>query len=115
MAEGIIQRKARDFAIRIIGCYKFLCDEKAEYVMSKQLLRCGTSIGANAYEAINAQSKADFINKYCISLKEADETAYWLDILQATEYLDKTQFDSLNSDCVELIKLLTSAIKKLKQ
>jgi four helix bundle protein len=115
MAEGFIQSKARDFAIRIIGCYKYLCEEKSEYVMSKQLLRCGTSIGANAHEAINAQSKADFINKYSISLKEADETTYWLDILQATGYLDKSQFESLNSDCIELIKLLTSAIKKLKQ
>lgn len=115
MAEGLIQKKSRDFAIRIIGCYKFLCEKKSEYVLSKQLLRSGTSIGANAHEAVNAQSRADFISKYSISLKEANETTYWLDILQASNYIDKEQFESLNNDCNELIKLLTSALKKLKE
>ena len=115
MAVGLIQKKSRDFAIRIVECYKYLCENKSEYVLSKQLLRSGTSIGANAHEAINAQSKADFISKYSISLKEANETAYWLDILQASNYIDKEQFESINKDCNELIKLLTSALKKLKQ
>ena len=115
MAVGLIQKKSRDFAIRIIECYKYLCDKKSEYVLSKQLLRCGTSIGANAHEAVNAQSRADFISKYSISLKEANETAYWLDILQATNYIENEQFESLNDECDELIKLLTSALKKLKQ
>ena len=115
MAVGLIQKKSRDFAIRIIECYKYLCDKKSEYVLSKQLLRCGTSIGANAHEAMNAQSRADFISKYSISLKEANETAYWLDILQATNYIENEQFESLNDECDELIKLLTSALKKLKQ
>lgn len=115
MAVGLIQKKSRDFAIRIVGCYKFLCEKKSEYVLSKQLLRSGTCIGANAHEAVNAQSRADFISKYSISLKEANETAYWLDILQASNYIDKEQFESINKECNELIKLLTSALKKLKQ
>ena len=115
MAVGLIQKKSRDFAVRIVECYKYLCEKKSEYVLSKQLLRSGTSIGANAHEAINAQSKADFISKYSISLKEANETAYWLDILQASNYLDKEHFESLNKDCNELIKLLISALKKLKE
>ena len=110
-----IQNKSRDFAIRIIGCYKFLTEQKGEYVMSKQLLRCGTSIGANTRESKNAQSRMDFLNKLNIVLKEADETEYWLDLLHATNYLDDTLYESINSDCAELIKLLTSIIKKLKE
>ena len=110
-----IQIKSREFAIRIIGCYKFLVEQKNEYVMSKQLLRCGTSIGANTRESKNAQSRMDFLNKLNIALKEADETEYWLDLLHATNYLDDTQYESINSDCTELIKLLTSIIKKLKE
>ena len=110
-----IQIKSRDFAIRIVGCYKYLVEQKSEYVMSKQLLRCGTSIGANARESKNAQSRMDFLNKLNIALKEADETEYWLDLLHATNYLDDTQYESVNSDCAELIKLLTSIIKKLKE
>ena len=110
-----IQNKSRDFATRIIGCYKFLTEQKGEYVMSKQLLRCGTSIGANTRESKNAQSRMDFLNKLNIALKEADETEYWLDLLHATNYIDDKQYDSINSDCAELIKLLTSIIKKLKE
>ena len=110
-----IQIKSRDFAIRIIGCYKFLTEQKGEYVISKQLLRCGTSIGANTRESKNAQSRMDFLNKLNIALKEADETEYWLDLLHATNYIDDKQYDSINSDCAELIKLLTSIIKKLKE
>ena len=102
-----IQIKSRDFAIRIIGCYKFLTEQKGEYVISKQLLRCGTSIGANTRESKNAQSRMDFLNKLNIALKEADETE--------SDYLDNTQYESINSDCAELIKLLTSIIKKLKE
>jgi len=110
-----IQIKSRDFAIRIIGCYKFLTEKKGECVMSKQLLRCGTSIGANTRESKNAQSRMDFLNKLNIALKEADETEYWLELLHATNYLDDTQYESIYSDCAELIKLLTSIIKKIKQ
>ena len=110
-----IQIKSRDFAIRIVGCYKFLTEQKNEYVMSKQLLRCGTSIGANTRESKNAQSRMDFLNKLNIALKEADETEYWLDLLHATNYLDDKQFDSLETDCKELIALLVAIIKKLKE
>jgi four helix bundle protein len=110
-----IQIKSREFAIRIVGCYKFLVEQRNEYVMSKQLLRCGTSIGANTRESKNAQSRMDFLNKLNIALKEADETEYWLDLLHATNYLDDTLYESINSDCAELIKLLTSIIKKLKE
>ena len=115
MGKSIIQQKSRDFAIRIVGCYKFLTEQKNEYVMSKQLLRCGTSIGANTRESKNAQSRMDFLNKLNIALKEADETEYWLDLLHETQYLDDKMYESINSDCVELIKMLTTAIKKLKE
>lgn len=111
---NVIQVKSRDFAIRIIGCYKYLSGEKNERVLSKQLLRCGTSIGANARESKNAQSRLDFLNKLNIALKEADETAYWLDLLHATDYLDNHQYESLLHDCNELIAILVSIIKKLK-
>ena len=111
---NIIQTKSRDFAIRIIHCYQFLTEEKKEFVMSKQLLRCGTSIGANTRESKNAQSKNDFLNKLNIALKEADETDYWMDLLHATNYLDDEMYESLNVDCNEIIKILTAIIKTLK-
>ena len=83
--------------------------------MSNQLLRCGTSIGSNTRESKNAQSRLDFLNKLNIALKEADETEYWIDLLHATGYLDDLQYNSINDDCTELIKLLTSIIKTLKK
>ena len=83
--------------------------------MSKQLLRCGTSIGANTRESKNAQSRMDFLNKLNIALKEADETEYWLDLLHETNYLDDSAYDSLNNDYTEIIKMLTTIIKKLKE
>lgn len=109
-----VLEKSIDFSIRIINLYKFLCEEKHEYVLSKQVLRSGTSIGANIKESQNAQSKPDFISKMCIALKEAGETEYWLELLVKTEYIKKSQYDSINSDCVELIKMLTSIIKSTK-
>ena len=109
-----VQEKSRDFAIRVINCYKYLTEEKKEFVMSKHLLRCGTSIGANTRESKNAQSRMDFLNKLSIALKEADETEYWLDLLHATDYIDDKMSKSLNDDCVELIKILTSIMKSLK-
>ena len=112
--DSIIQQKSRDFAIRIINCYNNLVGERHEQVMSKQLLRCGTSIGANTRESKNAQSRMDFLSKLNIALKEADETEYWLDLLHETKYLDDKQYTSLNNDCVELIKMLTASIRKLK-
>jgi four helix bundle protein len=110
-----IQTKSRDFAIRIINCYKFLTEQKHEQVMSKQLLRCGTSIGANTRESKNAQSRMDFLSKLNIALKEADETEYWIDLLHETNYLDDKIFNSLESDCKEIIAILVTIIKKLKE
>lgn len=110
-----IQDKSKGFAIRVIRCYKFLTENKQERIMSKQLLRCGTSIGANTRESKNAQSRMDFLNKLNIALKEADETEYWLDLLHETKYLDDNLYKSINDDCAELIRLLTAIIKKIKE
>ncbi len=95
--------------------YKFLAEEKKEFVMSKQLLRSGTSIGANIREAEQAESKADFIHKLSIALKEANETEYWLDLLQETKYLNNSEYISIQMDIKELLKLLMSIIKTSKQ
>ena len=114
MRESIIGEKSMAFAIRIVKLYKYLSEEKREYVISKQLLRSGTSIGANTRESKNAQSKNDFINKLNIALKEADETEYWLELLYRTDYLEEKEFKSIYEDNAELIKILTSIIKKLK-
>ena len=113
--EGPLQIKSKAFAIRIIRCYQYLTEQKNERVMSKQLLRCGTSIGANARESKNAQSRMDFLNKLNIALKEADETEYWLDLLHETAYIDDNQYNSLLNDCKELIAILVSIIKTLKE
>ena len=93
-----IHTKSRDFAIRIINCYKYLVDEKHEKVMSKQLLRCGTSIGANTRESKNAQSRMDFLNKLNIALKEADETEYWLDLLYETKLIFLGYYNFINNN-----------------
>lgn len=103
--DNVIAEKSKGFAIRIVNLYKYLRDSKREYVLSKQLVRCGTSIGANVHEAINAQSKADFISKMSIALKEATETEYWLELLYSTDYLNKEQYDSIQSDCSEIWSL----------
>ena len=110
-----IQEKSKFFAIRIINCYNFLTEQQHEQIMSKQLLRCGTSIGANTRESKNAQSRMDFLNKLNIALKEADETEYWMDILHETKYLDDKMYTSLQNDCGELIRILTVIIRKLKE
>ena len=94
--------------MRIVKLYKYLINEHKEYVMSKQLLRCGTSIGANVAEAQRGQSKADFVAKMGIALKEANETEYWLRLLYRTEYLSQSQYSSMNADIQELIGLLTA-------
>lgn len=112
--ENIISEKTRSFAIKIIKFCKILSEEKREYIISRQLFRSGTSIGANVRESNNAQSKADFINKLSIALKEADETAYWLELLIESEIIDKQQFEKLNKDLNEIIAILTASIKTLK-
>lgn len=113
--DNIILEKSKSFAIRIINLYKYLSKEKDEKILSKQLLRSGTSIGANCREASRAQSKADFISKMNIALKEADETAYWLELLNETDYINDKQFENIYNDNEELIKLLVSIIKTAKQ
>ena len=113
MKDNIILDKSFTFAIRVVKLYKHLCDEKKEYVLSKQLLRSGTSIGANINEAQAGQSKADFIAKMAIASKEARETKYWIDLLTKTNYLDinENHVQSLIKDIEEIIKLLTSIVK----
>ena len=113
--DNPVQSKSFCFAIRIVNLCKFLRDNHKEFVLSKQLLRSGTSIGANIAEAQQVQSKADFINKMNIALKENFETDYWLRLLHATQYLSQEAFDSIISDCTELKKLLVSIVKTAKE
>ena len=109
-SKSILQEKSFQFALKIIKLCKFLAEEKREYVLSKQILRSGTSIGANVREAQNAQSKADFIHKLSISQKECDETIYWLELLNQSEYISNEEFSFLNANANELLKMLRSAI-----
>ncbi len=111
---NIIRIKSYNFAIRIVRMYQYLVAEKREYVLSKQILRAGTSIGANVREGQQGQSRADFIHKMSISLKEASETAYWLDLLKDTDYITEQMHKSMVSDCNEIIAILTSIIKSSK-
>lgn len=113
--DNVIVSKSKAFAVRIIRLYKYLCINKKEFVLSKQLLRSGTSIGANVKEAIRGQSKDDFAHKMNISLKEASETEYWLELLFETDYITEQQFNSIIADCTELIKILTSIIKSSRR
>ena len=108
MGENVIVERSMDFAVRIVNLRKYLTKEHNEYVMSKQLLRCGTSIGANIAEAQRGQSKADFVAKMSIALKEANETEYWLKLLYRTQYLSKEQYESINKDIRELLGILVS-------
>ena len=114
MKDNIIKSKSFSFAIRIIKLYKYLSEEKREFVLSKQMLRSGTAIGALIRESEHAESKADYIHKLSISLKEANETEYWLMLLKETGYNSQKEFDSINIDIVELLKLLISIIKTSK-
>ncbi|MDR0307198.1 MAG: four helix bundle protein, partial [Chitinispirillales bacterium] len=112
--DNVVVDKSKSFAVRIVKLYQYLCGEKKEFVLSKQLLRSGTSIGANVKEAIRGQSKADFVFKLNISLKEASETEYWLELLHETGYISNSEFKSIIKDCTGLIKLLTSIINSSK-
>ncbi|MGQ0541909.1 MAG: four helix bundle protein [Blastocatellia bacterium] len=114
LKENALREKSYQFALRIENAYKHLVAEKKEYVLSKQVLRSGTSIGANVVEANQAQSRPDFISKLSIDLKEAVETEYWLNLLRDAEYLSESQ-SSLHNDCREVIKILTAAIKTSKR
>jgi four helix bundle protein len=112
--QSVVGDKSLVFAKRIAKCYRFLRDKKRESVLSKQLLRSGTSIGANVREGLYAQSRKDFISKLNIALKEAGETDYWLDVIHSAEYFTDDEFNSLKADNDELLRLLTSIIKTTK-
>ena len=111
--NNVIQTKSYAFAIRIVNAYKFLTNDQKEYVLSKQMLRSGTAIGALVAEAHHAQSSADFLNKMNVALKEANETFYWLSLLRDTDYLSEQIYKSISIDCKELIALLVSIVKSV--
>ena len=115
MKENPTYQKTMAFAIRIVNLYKYLVEVKSERIMSKQLLRSGTSIGANFCESLSAESDFDFIHKLAISQKEANETLFWLELLSKTDYLTEKQYESLEADCIELRKIITSIILTTKQ
>lgn len=114
MKDNFLLNKSKKFAVRVINLYKFLNSEKNEYVLSEQLLRSGTSIGANIREANHAQTKKEFISKMQISLKEASETEYWLELLFETKFISEVEFKRIYSDCSELNKLLIASLKTSK-
>ena len=114
MTKNVVKDKSLRFAIRVVNLYQLFVSDKKEYVLSKQLLRSGTSVGAMVREAEHAETKKDFIHKMAIAQKEINETMYWLELLKETNYLNNKEFDSLNDDAIEIIKLLTTIIKKTK-
>lgn len=114
MKENVVKNKSFNFALRIVKLYQYLIDYKKEFVLSKQVLRSGTSIGALIRESEHAESKDDFIHKLSVALKEANETDYWLQLLYKSNLIKQKEFESINSDLTELLKLLTSIIKTTK-
>ena len=112
--NNIIVDKSFDFAVSIINLYKFLQEQKKEFIISKQIIRSGTSIGANVREAINAQSRSDFIHKLYIAQKECDETCYWIELLHKTEYINEDEYKSVHDDCISLLKVIRSIILTTK-
>ncbi len=114
MKENIIQQKSFQFAVRIINLYKYLINDKKEFVLSKQILRSGTSIGANIEESIGGQSEKDFLSKLSIAYKEARETIYWLKLLKETDYISKNEFESIFNEADEICKILAKIIITLK-
>ena len=112
--ESSMKCKSKRFALRIVNLYRYLCDEKKEYILSKEILRSGTSIGANLAEAEYAISRKDFLSKQYIALKECSETRYWLDLLYEADYLDKKSYESIITDCDELIRMLSASTKTIK-
>ena len=115
MKENIIKDKSFAFALRIIKMYRFLCENKKEFVLSKQLLRCGTAIGALIKEAEHAESKADFIHKIAIAQKEANEAGYWIELLFRSEYIDENVYQSVISDAQEIHKIISSILISSKR
>lgn len=115
MKENIVKIKSFEFAVKIVRLYQQLKKEKKEFILSKQLLRSGTSVGAMVREAEHAETKKDFIHKLSVAQKEINETIYWLELLEATDYLSTDQFKIMNSHAVELIKIITSILKTTKK
>lgn len=111
MRDNVVLDKAMLFAVRIVRLYQFMTTEKKEYVLSKQLLRSGTSIGANITEALDAVSRRDFLNKMYIAFKECSESLYWIELMYQTNYLTTTQYQSLKANCFELRRILSSITK----
>ena len=114
MRDNVVKNKSFVFAVRIVKLYQYLCEVKREFVLSKQLLRSGTSVGAMIREAEHAETKNDFKHKMGIAQKEINETIYWLELLKETDYLTSEQFESLNADAIEIIKLVTAILKSAK-
>ena len=114
MVESVILKKSKSFALRIIKLFKYLTEQKKEFVLSNQLLRCGTSIGANAKEGAYGQSKADLCARLFIAQKECAETEYWLELLYESNYINQNEFNSIYQDCQELMRLLVSSTKTLQ-
>ena len=112
--RNVILEKSMEFAVRIVKLSKYMQQEHKEYTLSKQVLRSGTSVGANVREAVYAQSRKDFVAKMSIALKEISETEYWLELLMKTEYVTEEQYESIRTDCVEIVRLLTSIVKSSK-
>jgi four helix bundle protein len=115
MSDSVLKVKSLKFAVRIVRFSQHLKDERKEFVISKQVLRCGTSIGANVRESRNAESDLDFIHKLAIAQKECDETCYWLELLFMTNYLNESEYNSMNSDAIELLKIIKSIIITVKK
>lgn len=115
MEDNLVFAKAKKFAVRTVNLYKYLCDEKKEFILSKQLLRSGTSIGANIAEAEVAISKKEFLSKMYIAFKECNETVYWLDLLYETDYLSEAEYTSIIEDCNEIQKILSSITKTTRE
>ena len=115
MSDNVIVSKSFAFSVRIVNLYKYLADQKREYVISKQVYKSGTSIGANIAEAQRAQSTADFVSKMKIALKEANETQYWLQLLYETKHISDREFVSIHDDLVEILKILTAICKHYPQ
>ncbi len=115
MNENTVKIKSKKFAVRVVNLYKHLVKNRGEYILSKQILRSGTSIGANLAESEAAISQNDFLSKVYIALKECHETIYWLDLLYETEYLNKKEYESLKCDCEEIRRMLSSTTKTLKE
>lgn len=110
MKVNLIKDKSFGFAVRIVNLYRLMCGERSEFIMSKQLMRSGTSVGANVREAANAQSPADFIHKLSVAQKECDETLYWIELMRETGYLNDDEFSSIHSDANEIYAILTRII-----